>query len=104
MVDSLVFILAIAGDMSDGRGLAARKEDLAACLTLDRISPWVTGAVVQERKPLVGELSVGHVVVSDVGLLGVAGEDGALADVADEAETESLRGDVESRGHRREAV
>ena len=52
---------------------------------------------VEECKPLVSVLSVGDIVVSDFGLRLIAGENGALADVADDAETEAFRWNVD--GH-----
>ena len=81
--------------MSDGRLLGARKEDLSRDAALDRIQPFVIARSVEEAEPLIGVISVRDVVVTDFGFRAVAREDSAIADVADDAETETFRGDVE---------
>ena len=82
----------------------ARKEDLAADLALDCVSPWVARSVVKESKPLIAVLSVGDTMLPDVGLYSVARENRTLAGVADETETKPLGRDEEGRGHCREMV
>jgi hypothetical protein len=95
---SLVVKLAITVSVSHVRlRMATREEDLAGDLALDRIKPRASASAVDEGEPLVGEISVRHVVVPDLGLPMGAGVDCALADVADEAETEAFRGDERSR-------
>ena len=96
----LVFVLAIAFNVSHSRGLgASRKEDPAAGLTPDRISSRTSPTAMEECKPLIGEHSVRDTMVPDLGLYGVARENRTLTHVADEAETDSLGGNVEGRGH-----
>jgi len=90
--------------MSHVRPPVVRKEDLAADVAPDRISPRVTASAVEEGEPLVGELSVGHTVVPDIGRHSVARENRTFADVADDAETETRRGNVEGRSHHREML
>ena len=50
---------------------------------------------VEECKPLIRVQSVRDVIVPHFGLQGSARENGALADVADEAETEVLWWDID---------
>ena len=75
-------------------------EDLLGHLSLDRISPCVIPSAGQECKPLIGKSSLRHVTVPDIGLLSGARENRAMAEVADEAETESWWGNEDGRGHR----
>ena len=93
---SLVLILAIAIDVSDGRFLATRIEDLARVVALDRIQPFVIASSVDETEPLVDVISVREVVVANFGFRAVARVDSAIADVADDAETDTVGGDVEN--------
>ena len=46
---------------------------------------------MEKRKPLIRVLLVRNMIVPNFGLRLVAGENGALADVSDETETETLR-------------
>ena len=93
--DSLILMLAIAIDVSDGRFLATRIEDLAGDVALDRIQPFVIANSVEETEPLVGVISVRDVVVANFGFRAVARVDSAIAGVADDAETETFGGYVE---------
>jgi hypothetical protein len=96
--DSLVVELGIAVSVPHVRlCVAAREEDLAGDLALDGIKPRASTSAVDEGEPLVGEITVRHVPMPNLGLPMGAGEDCALADVADEAETDAFRGDEGSR-------
>ena len=87
---SLVFIVPIAVDVTHGRLLFAGKKDLASYLAFDRIQPCVLPCAVEEREPLIRIVSVRDIVVPDLGFFGGARENGTLAGVTDDAETEAL--------------
>ena len=87
---SLVFIVPIAVDVTHGRLLFAGKKDLAGYLAFDRIQPCVLPCAVEEREPLIRVVSVRDTVVPDLGFSIGARENGTLAGVTDDAETEAL--------------
>ena len=86
------------------RSLAARIEDPAACLASDRVSPRAISGAMEERKPLIGEHPERYAIMPDVGRLSGTRKNRALAGVADDAETEPLRGYVEVRSHRESVI
>ena len=89
---SLVIKLAIATGVSHpGIELAARPEDLAGHLALDRILPRVLASAVG-YKSLVVKHHVVQAEVTNFGVGMVTRENGAVADVAEEAETEPFGG------------
>ena len=74
----------------DVRLLPARIKDLAGFLAFDRVQPRALPCAVEEREPLIRVRSLRDVVVPNFGFLAGSRVNGALADVADDAETEAL--------------
>lgn len=61
--------------MPDTRvGLTAGIENPSALAAFDRREAAVVPRAVQEREPLIGEISIGYGVMADLGLLGGTGE------------------------------
>lgn len=87
-----------------GIGRFARIEDFGRCHAPDSILSGVTPGAVEEGKSLVGVHSVGYAIVRDGGVGAVARVNRTVADVADDAETKPLRGDVEGVGHFQKVV